>query len=227
MLSKLSNFAGPSSNIFGRRQRTVLVGDSIYDALSTEAQDRYVLATVGHFINVSESDYDSVLVAISATKYIMDDTDLKSSYIGWSAGFNVSYHDTINAIGSIPTNNYVIGYAWSGTFYNNTVTTYLRTGRTPNGSFPQPQHSILGNTINFNPGSGEQTVYFIRRAPTTPSSTKLYVSFYASGSSNLGLGGIVGNYPIYYSPGVGTNNWTFYTTDYPILQVAATSTKLW
>jgi hypothetical protein len=219
MISKVSNFSSPISNLFNRRTST---GDAIRSALTT-SQSSYDSATIGNFISVTSAEYAAVLSAVSATKYIMTDADLTSTYSGWSTGFNISYNDTTKTEGAIPTSNYIIGYAFSGGFGAGTVTTYLRTSTTSNGT-----HTKIGSNLIFTPGSGNKTVYFIRKAPTVITTQKTYVSFYMAGTGTS-LGQVSGksNYPIYFSNSIDTNTWTSFTGGYPCFQVIATTTKLW
>jgi len=219
VLSKLSNFYGPTSVL--NKNNLVSTGDSIRSALSAPARTSYDAATIGNFITVSSADYAAVFTAVSAIKYIMTDADLTSTFTGWTPGYNISYNDTTKTEGSIPASRYIIGYAFSGGFGAGTITTYLRTGTASNNT-----HSKLGSNIVLTPGSGSKTLYFIRKAPTTAASTKVYVSFYMTGNS---LGQVSGktNYPINYSNGIDTNSWTSFTGGYPCFQVIATSNKLW
>lgn len=220
MISKLSNFSGPTTNIF--KYTTPSTGDSIRAALSLTTQTRYDAATAGNFITVSSAEYASVVTAVSATKYIMGDTDLTSSFSGWTPGFNISYSDTTKSEGAIPTSNYIIGYAFSGGFAANTnITTYLRTGTASNST-----HVKMGDNVVFQPGLGNKTLYFIRKAPSTLTTQKTYVSFYMTGN-NLGQVSGKSNYPVYYSNFINTNSWTLFTGGYPAFQVIATPTKLW
>lgn len=220
MISKISNFSGPTTNTF--KYRLASSGDSIRAALSLTTQTRYDAATAGNFITVSSAEYASVVTAVSATKYVMGDTDLTSAFNGWSTGFNISYNDNTKSEGSIPTSNYIVGYAFSGGFaVGSNVTTYLRTGTAANNT-----HTKMGVDVIFNPGSGNRTVYFIRKAPTTATTQKTYVSFYMN-AQNLGQVAGKSNYPIYYSSSANTNSWTLFTGGYPTFQVIATPTKLW
>jgi hypothetical protein len=193
--------------------------DSIRAALSTSVS-AYDAATVGNFIKVTAAEYANVVSTVTdTTKYVMNDADLTSSFGGWTTGYNVSYNDTVNSIGTIPTSNYIIGYAYSGGF-GTSITTYLRTGTTVNGT-----HSKIGSNVTFT-DNGSKTVYFIRKAPTDSTASKVYLSFYTTGG---GLGQVVGksNYPVYYSLNADTNTWTVFTGAYPTLQALATTTKSW
>ena len=219
MISKISNFSSPFSVTY--RKSSITTGDSIRSALSTSSQLSYDSATVGNFITVSSSEYAAVVTAVTATKYIMTDADLTSAFNGWSTGFNISYNDTTKSEGSIPASRYIIGYAFSGGFGAGSVTTYLRTGTASNNT-----HVKMGSNVVFTPGSGSKTVYFIRKAPTSATTQKTYVSFYMNGT-NLGQVSGKTNYPIYYSSGIDTNSWTVFTGGYPCFQVIATTTKLW
>ncbi len=220
MLNRISNFSGPKS-VTSKKIVAATGADSIRSSLNAGSQTRYDSATVGDFITVSSAEYASVVTAVTATKYIMTDADLTSSFTGWSTGYNVSYQDTTKSEGAIPTSNYIIGYAFSGGFGAGNITTYLRTGTASNNT-----HTKLGSNIVFAPGSGSKTLYFIRKAPTTATSQKTYVSFYMNGT-NLGQVSGKTNYPIYYSQFIDTNTWTSFTGGYPTLQVIATTNKLW
>ena len=116
-------------------------------------------------------------------------------------------------------NNYIIGYAYSGNSAA-AVTTYLRTGTTVNGT-----HTKIGSNVVFT-DTGAKTVYFIRKAPSTATATKVYLSFYTNGTA---LGQVSGktNYPIYYSSGIDTNTWSLFTGGYPTFQALATTAKSW
>jgi len=219
MISKVSNFSGPSSNTF--KYIVSSTTDSIRSSLLAPTQTRYDAATVGNFITVSSTEYTSVVTSVSATKYIMTDADLTSGFTGWTPGYNISYNDNLKTEGSIPTSNYIIGYAYSGGFTSGNITTYLRSGTSSNGT-----HTKIGANIVFTPGSGNKTLYFIRKAPTTATSQKTYISFYTTGNS---LGQVSGktNYPIFYSISADTNSWTSFNGGYPTLQVIATTQKLW
>jgi hypothetical protein len=222
MLNKVSNFSGPISVTFKKTTTSVVVGgDSIRSSLSSGSQARYDSATVGDFVTVSSAEYASVVTSVTATKYIMNDTDLTSNFSGWSTGYNISYNDTLKSEATIATSSYIIGYAFSGGFTTGNITTYLRTGTSSTGT-----HTKIGSNLVFAPGSGNKTLYFIRKAPTTATSTKTYVSFYMNGNS---LGQVSGktNYPINYSQFVDSNSWTAFTGGYPTLQVIATTNKLW
>lgn len=218
MLSRVSNFSGPNSVSF---KRTTSTSDSIRSSLLSGSQLRYDNAVVGDFITVSSTEYASVVTAVTATKYIMTDADLTSAFNGWSTGYNVSYNDTLKSEATIATSSYIIGYAFSGNFAVGNITTYLRTGTSSNGT-----HTKIGSNLVFAPGSGNKTLYFIRKSPSTATSQKTYVSFYTNSSS---LGQVSGktNYPIYYSASIDTNTWTVFTGGYPTLQVIATTNKLW
>ena len=223
MLNRLSNFTGPISVTFKKSTTSsATASDSIRASLLSGSQLRYDSAVVGDFITVSSTEYASVVTAVTATKYIMTDADLTSSFTGWSTGYNVSYHDSLKSEATIATSSYIIGYAYSGTWAAATsITTYLRTGTSATGS-----HTKLGSNLSFVPQSGGRTLYFIRKAPTTATTQKTYVSFYSTGSS---LGQVSGktNYPVYYSINIDTNSWTNFTGAYPSFQVLATTTKLW
>jgi len=193
--------------------------DSIRAALSTSVS-AYDAATVGNFIKITAAEYANVASTVTGTtKYVMNDTDLTSGFTGWSTDYNVSYNDSTNPIGTIPISNYIIGYAYSGGF-STSITTYLRTGTTVTGI-----HSKMGSNITFT-DNGNKTVYFIRKAPTDSTASKVYLSFYTTGSS---LGQVTGksNYPMYYSQSANTNTWTLYTGPYPTFQTLATTTKSW
>ena len=193
--------------------------DAIRAALSTSVS-AYDAATVGNFIKITAAEYANVVSTVTGTtKYVMNDTDLTSSFSGWTTGYNVSYNDTTISTASIPTSNYIIGYAYSGTF-STSITTYLRAGTIVNGT-----HSKIGANVTFT-DNGNKTVYFIRKAPTAPTASKVYLSFYTTGS---GLGQVSGksNYPIFYSLGIDTNTWASFTGGYPTLQALATTTKSW
>jgi hypothetical protein len=218
MISKVSNFSNPLSVTY---KKITSSGDAIRSALSISSQLNYDSASIGNFITVSSSEYASVVNSVTATKYIMTDVDLTSAFNGWSTGFNISYNDTTKSEGSIPESRYIVGYAFSGGFGAGSVTTYLRTGTASNNT-----HVKMGSNVVFTPGSGNKTVYFIRKAPTSATTQKTYVSFYMNGT-NLGQVSGKTNYPIYYSSGIDTNSWTVFTGGYPCFQVIATTTKLW
>jgi hypothetical protein len=193
--------------------------DAIRAALSTSVS-AYDAATVGNFIKVTAAEYANVVSTVTGTtKYVMNDTDLTSAFGGWTTGYNVSYNDTSISTAAIPTSNYIIGYAYSGGF-STPITTYLRAGTTVNGT-----HSKIGSNVTFT-DNGAKTVYFIRKAPTASTASKVYLSFYTTGG---GLGQVVGksNYPVFYSLGADTNTWTVFTGGYPTLQALATTTKSW
>jgi hypothetical protein len=193
--------------------------DSIRAALSTSVT-AYDAASVGNFIKITSAEYANVVATVTGTtKYVMNDTDLTSAFNGWTTGYNVSYDDTINSIGSIPTSNYIIGYAYSLTSAAS-VTTYLRSGTAANGT-----HTKIGSNVTFT-DTGTKTVYFIRKAPTTATGSKVYLSYYTTGS---GLGQVSGksNYPIFYSLGADTNTWSSFNGGYPTFQALATTTKSW
>lgn len=194
-------------------------GDLIRAALTPAYTASYDAATVGNFIQVDSASYNNVFTNLSATKYVMNDTDLNSAASGWSTGYNISYDDTINSIGSIPINNYIIGYAYRGNSAA-AVTTYLRSGTTANGT-----HTKIGANVTYT-DIGAKTVYFIRKAPTTATASKVYLSFYMNGTA---LGQVSGksNYPIYFSNGIDTNTWTPFTGGYPTFQALATTNKQW
>lgn len=199
---------------------TVSSGSDAIRAALTTSTGSYDAATVGNFIKVTSTEYANVVATVTGTtKYVMNDTDLNSATSGWSTGYNISYNDTINSIGTIPINNYIIGYAYRGNSAA-AVTTYLRSGTTANGT-----HTKIGANISYT-DTGAKTVYFIRKAPTTATATKVYLSFYMNGSS---LGQVAGksNYPVYYSNGIDTNTWTSFTGGYPTFQALATTTKSW
>lgn len=201
------------------------VVDQIRAALSVDGQARYDAATAGNFITVSSVDYAAVFSSLSATKYIMDDTDLTSAYSGWARGFNFAYNDTTNPLGSIATASYIVGFAFSGFFAAGTLTAYLRTGTQSNNT-----HTKIGSNIVFSPpGTGNRTIYFIRKAPSTPTSTKTYISFYVDGTGISSVGQVSGksNYPGYYSQFINTNTWTLWTGGYQTVQVLGTTTKSW
>ena len=220
MISKVSNFSGPKSNTF-KYNVASSTSDAIRAALLAGSQTRYDSATVGNFITVSSTEYASVVTAVTATKYVMTDADLTSAFTGWTPGYNISYNDTTTSEATVATSSYIIGYAFSGGFGAGTITTYLRTGTSSNGT-----HTKIGSNLVFSPGSGNRTLYFIRKAPTTATTQKTYISFYMTGNS---LGQVSGktNYPIFFSNSIDTNTWTNFTGGYPTLQVIATTTKLW
>jgi len=219
MISKLSNFSGPGSTLY--RYQVVSTSDAIRTALLAGSQTRYDAASIGNFITVSSTEYASVVTAVTATKYVMTDSDLTSAFTGWSTGYNISYNDTLKSEATVTTSSYIIGYAFSGGFGASSITTYIRTGTTANGT-----HTKIGSNLVFTPGSGNKTLYFIRKAPTTATTQKTYISFYMTGSS---LGQVLSksNYPIFYSNLIDTNSWTNFTGGYPTFQVIATTNKLW
>lgn len=201
---------------------SVTVSDIIASSLTTSLTN-YNNAAVGDFVKVTLSEYSAVVTATSASKYVMNDTDLTSSTTNWSTNYNVSYNDTTKVIGSIPTNNYIIGFAYGvshGTA--TTVTTYLRGGTAANGT-----HTKIGSNITYTGIAGVQQYYFIRKAPTTPTANKTYISHYISTNGTRTIPSGKSNYPIYYSQNIDTNTWSVFTGNYPTLQVIATSNKQW
>lgn len=198
------------------------VSDIIASSLTTSLTN-YNNAAVGDFVKVTLSEYSAVVTATSASKYVMNDTDLTGTTTNWSTNYNVSYNDTTNAIGSIPTNNYIIGFAY-GVSHNTatTVTTYLRGGTTANGT-----HTKIGSNITYTAITGVQQYYFIRKSPTTPTSNKTYISNYISNNGTRTIPSGKTNYPIYYSQNIDTNTWSLFTGAYPTLQVIATPNKQW
>ena len=198
------------------------VSDVIASSLTTSLTN-YDNAAVGDFVMVTLSEYSAVVTATSSTKYIMDDTDLTNGTTNWSTNYNVSYNDTTKAIGSIPANNYIIGFAY-GVGHNSasTVTTYLREGTTANGT-----HTKIGSNITYTAITGVRQYYFIRKSPTTPTSNKTYVSNYISNNGTRTVAPSKTNYPIYYSQNIDTNSWSSFTGAYPTLQVIATPNKQW
>ena len=197
-----------------------IVIDQIRLALSTN-QSVYDSATAGNFIRVTAAEYANVYSTVTgATKWIMNDTDLTSSFVGWSVNYNVSYNDTTKATGSVPANNYIIGYAFSGSHAAVQQTTYLRQGTASNGV-----HTKLGSNVSYTGGSNT-TFYFIRKSPSSSTTTKVYLSFFTTGN-NLGQVSGKSNYPIYYSANQDTNSWSLFTGGYPAFQAMSTETKSW
>ncbi len=233
MFNRFYNFHGPLSlfedNITSSNGGTV--SDSIYEALSSDSRITYNSAAIGNFITVSSVDYANVVSAVSATKYVMDDTSLTSGSANWSTGYNVSYNDVggsafgnPNPTASIPASNYIIGYAYKTSLSSlATIISYLRTATAANGV-----HTLISPTHSTYTLRTTSTVYLIRKAPTQSTSQKTYVSFYVSPSAGT-LCSVSGktNYPIYYSSGYNTNTWSSFTGAFPSLQVIATDQRLW
>jgi hypothetical protein len=198
-------------------------GDAIRDAL-TVSVDAYDAAEIGNFIQVTSEEYLSVIDSTSSSRFIMDDADATSTGpTSFSTEFNFAYPDSNNPLGIIEAGNYIIGYTYRAVHGQvASVTTYLRESNNPSGTYTK-----IGNDIIFDSVAENSNYYFIRKSPETATSEPSFVSFYASGPGSLITVNGKSNYPVYYSAGVDTNNWTLWTNDYPILQVIGTPTKQW
>jgi hypothetical protein len=212
MISKISNFSGPNSTIFKKR---ISVGDAIRTAIGSTYQSAYDASTIGNWIEVNSTAYNNVLSQVTgATVYGMTEAVMTGANgTGWGA-FMISNSSQT----AVPAGNYVL--AWSA-IPSNGGSQIIYTSSSLNSN----NYTKLGNTISV---TGSTRKYFVRKAPTTSTSTNTYFAVYSS-SGSITRGSYSNT--VYKSGGGDTvappfSNWTGPSAA-PAFQYLVTSTLSW
>ena len=200
-----------------------VAGDSIYNLLSSTGKTAYTAATVGNFIQVSESDYVNVLNNLTGASNYGPTFDQFTGNTNNEWG-PVSFISDSTQLG-LSANNYIVGFAvraarfLSGQqFY--TVNVYQTTGTVSGGTY-----TGITNNISFtNPSAGAKN-YFIRKSPQTAMNTTTYLGLYSSG--NITQLDLSARLQYFMGSPAGTPPFSSLTSRPPAFIVLVASSKTW
>jgi len=194
--------------------------DSIYNLLSATGQTAYRNAVFDNFLEVSETDYVTVLNNLTdATNYgpsISEFTGTTNSQWG-----PVNFLSDSTQTG-ITSNSYIVGFAMrsSRTSESYTCNVYQTTGTVSGGTY-----TAITNNITFTNTVTNAKHYFIRKSPQTFMNSTTYLGLFST--NNVTQLDLSTRLQYYSGSPAGTPPFSTLTTRPPAFIVMTTLTKTW